>query len=92
MYKKSHEPEYVLKRTKIDLECYSENIVVILQLLKLGIDLGLLIDENIEKKIIEFSRLLKKNISRLRIEGLTHIPHPSIEITRKLSMNGFKVS
>ena len=70
VYKKSHEPEYVLKRTKIDLECYSENIVVILQLLKLGIDLGLLIDENIEKKIIEFSRLLKKNISRLRIEGL----------------------
>lgn len=70
VYKKSHEPEYVLKRTKIDLECCSENIVVILQLLKLGMDLGLLVDDNIEKKIMKFSKLLKKNISRLRIEGL----------------------
>ncbi|NBV99234.1 MAG: hypothetical protein EBR67_06975 [Proteobacteria bacterium] len=33
-----------------------------------------------------------KECEKLGFVVLAHIPHPSIEITRKLSMNGFKVS
>jgi hypothetical protein len=69
-YKEGREPEYILRKTKIEFFCEVENILPILQFLQLGSELGVIDDKSLNSFFLQSSKLLKKEISSFKIEGL----------------------
>lgn len=72
-YRDSREPEYILRKTKLELFCDIENINLILKFLKLGAELGMIEDSGLNQVFQKFSRLFKNEISPLKIEGLRRL-------------------
>jgi hypothetical protein len=70
---KASEPEYILKNTRLDLECDSKNIASIIKLIKFGLDSGLVEDKNLERSIMKLSATLNLPLKALRIDGLKKI-------------------
>ncbi len=69
-YQNGVEPSYVLRRTKLELNCEAENLATILHLLRLGSNIGILVDENLDESVDKLSELLKLKAEPLRIDGL----------------------
>ena len=83
---KDSEPEYILKKTKIDLDCDVKNISSIIKLIKFGLDHGLVVDTNLEKSIKDLSSKLNLSLKSLRIDGLKkliNLDSSSLELIEK---------
>lgn len=83
---KASEPEYILKNTRLELECDSKNITSIIKLIKFGLYSGLVEDKNLEKSIKKLSATLNLPLKALRINGLkkiTKLNSSSLELIEK---------
>jgi hypothetical protein len=72
-YQESREPLYFLNKTFVELGCETQNLSSILELLNLGIKIGLLQDEHLQKDLVDLSQYLKINSFKFRIDGLRRL-------------------
>ena len=70
VYNRSRSPEYILRTTSVNLPCDLSELPYILDLVKIGMTLGLISNDQLEKTLLEQYQALNLNSKSFRLDGL----------------------